>query len=287
MDPRIETLDRLQRVVAFALDLDGTTYLGEHLLPGAREFKSHCDARGLPVVFVTNNSSHSHDEYVTRLNRLGLPVRSSEVLTSAEATIAFLRSERPDARVFLLGTPAVQHEFQVGGVELVADPDCADTVVLAYDTTLTYEKLRILCDLVRRGCFFVATHPDVNCPMPGSQRSSSPRTQDFWPDVGAFLALVQASTDRLPDEVIGKPSRRMVEAIARRLHAAPEQIAFVGDRLYTDVAMARESGMVAVLVLSGETRAQDLADSRHQPDLVVRDLKELAEMVGRVQRGPG
>ncbi len=261
------SLKRLSSVRAFALDLDGTTWLGDRLLPGARALKGLLDARGIPVVFVTNNSSRGRDDYVKRLNRLGVATHPREVLTSGEATIAFLRRHRPDARVFLVGTPSLVREFRDGGVSLADDPSGADTVVLGFDTGLTYRKMRDLCDLVRRGAFFVATHPDIVCPVPGGP----------WPDVGAFLALVEAATGRRPDEVIGKPGPRMVEALCERLGEPRDRIAFVGDRLYTDVRMARAAGMLAVLVLSGEAREDDLAGTEHPPHLVFRDLDELRQ----------
>lgn len=261
------SVERLSSVRAFALDLDGTTWLGDRLLPGARALKGLLDARGIPVAFVTNNSSRGRDDYVDRLNGLGVPTRPREVLTSGEATIAFLQRHRPSARVFLVGTPSLVREFHDGGVFLADDPSEADTVVLGFDTGLTYRKMRDLCDLVRRDTFFVATHPDVNCPVPDGR----------LPDVGAFLALVEASTGRRPDEVVGKPGPRMVEALSQRLGEPPDRIAFVGDRLYTDVRMARAAGMLAILVLSGETREDDLQGTEHLPHLVFRDLDELRE----------
>lgn len=260
---------RLSSVRAFALDLDGTTWLGDRLLPGARMLKDVLDLRGISVVYVTNNSSRSRDEYVQRLNALGVSVSAREVLTSGEATVAYLRRYRPNSRLYLVGTPSLEREFRQGGILLTDDTSNADTVVLGFDTGLTYAKVRDLCDLVRRGVFFIATHPDRNCPVPGG----------FLPDVGSFLALVEASTGRWPDEVIGKPGRRMVEALCSRLGQPPERIAFVGDRLYTDVKMACDAGMLSVLVLSGETRLEDIGTSECVPDIVVRDLEELCGLL--------
>ncbi len=265
-------MHRLASIRAIAFDLDGTTWLGERLLPGACEIKALLAARGLQVVYVTNNSSRSRGEYVERLRSLGLAVAPHEVLTSGEATIAFLREHRSQARVFLVGTPSLEREFRDGGVSLVDRPSLADTVVLGFDTGLTYPKMHDLCNLVRGGAFFIATHPDVNCPVPGG----------YAPDVGAFLALVEASTGRRPDEVIGKPGPRMVEALCGRLGQPAQRIAFVGDRLYTDVRMARESGMLAVLVLSGETGVADLEGSPDVPDLVVKDLLALKDLLERL-----
>jgi HAD superfamily hydrolase (TIGR01450 family) len=262
-------LERLGRIRAFALDMDGTTYLGGRLLPGAADFVAINRGRGTPCVFLTNNSSRSRREYLDKLTRLGLAVGDGDVMTSGEATIRYLHRERPGARVFLVATPSFEEEVRSAGIAL-APAAGADVAVLAFDTTLTFAKLADLCDAVRRGVPFVATHPDVNCPVDGG----------YIPDVGSFLACIEASTGRRPDMVVGKPGPLMVAALSEKLSLPPADIAYVGDRLYTDVAMARSSGMLAVLVLSGETSLSDLDSSPHRPDLVVDGLAEVVRLLG-------
>jgi HAD superfamily hydrolase (TIGR01450 family) len=263
------TLRRLKEIEAFALDMDGTVYLGARLLPGAHAFVARCRERGVPFAMLTNNSSKSRREYGAKLERLGLPVGEDGVMTSGEATIRYLHREHPGRRVYLVATPSYEQEVREGGVPLATGREDADLAVLAFDTGLTFQKLVVLCDIVRDGKPFVATHPDFNCPVDGG----------YIPDVGSFLALVHASTGRRPDAVIGKPGRLMVTALCERWDLPAERIAYVGDRLYTDVAMARESGMLGVLVLSGETTLADLDGSPHQPDLVVDGLAELETLI--------
>lgn len=261
--------ERLSAIGAFAMDMDGTIYLGDRLLPGASLWLEAVRGRNRPLVFLTNNSSRSRTDYVDKLNDLGLEVTGDNVMTSGEATLGYLAERHAGARVFLVGTPSLTREFVDAGVPLADAPREADLVVLGFDTTLTYARLQALCDGVRQGLPFIATHPDFNCP-----------TEDgYMPDVGSFLALVEASTGRRPDAVIGKPSPWMTEALSRRLGLPPREIAYVGDRLYTDVAMARESGMLAVLTLTGETGLRDLEGSEVQPDLVVDDLLELRTLL--------
>ncbi|MBL6976014.1 MAG: HAD-IIA family hydrolase [Deltaproteobacteria bacterium] len=257
--------DRLSGMGAFAMDMDGTIYLGDRLLPGAVQWLTAVRDRQSPLVFLTNNSSRSQADYVYKLNDLGLAITAENVMTSGEATLQYLLDLHDGASVLLVGTPSLTREFKEAGVRLTDSPEKADLVVLGFDTTITYARLRALCDCVRRDLPFVATHPDFNCPTENG----------YMPDVGSFLALVEASTGRRPDAVIGKPSRWMTKALSRRLGLAPRDIAYVGDRLYTDVAMARDSGMLAVLTLTGETALDDLAGSEVQPDLVVDDLLEL------------
>lgn len=256
----------LSRVAAFLLDLDGTFYLGERLLPGAQRFLDVLAGRGLDFLFLTNNSSRAPQDYRTKLARLGVDVPLEKIFTSGEATARYLMGRYPVLpSLALFGTPAL--EEQVRSFGFVLDDPAPQAVVLGFDKTLTYEKLCRLCDLVRAGLPFYATHPDFNCPVPGG----------FIPDTGAMLALVKASTGRDPDAVIGKPNCIMAEMAAARLGLPLESLAMVGDRLYTDVALGAAACIPSVLVLSGETRPADLEKSPHVPDLICADLDELAQ----------
>ena len=258
----------LEHVRCFLLDMDGTFYLGEALLPGALEFIEVLRRQGRDFLFLTNNSSRSQDDYAAKITRLGLPVDRSRIFTSGEATARYLRSAVPEARVALFGPPSLHAEFREHGVELEeAHPT---HIVLGFDTTLTYASLWRLCDLVRSGLPFIATHADFNCPTPNG----------YMPDVGAMLALVKASTGRDPDLVVGKPNRMFVEAAAAKLGLPVPTLAMIGDRLYTDIALGTTSGITTLLVLSGETTPEDLEASEHRPDFVFADLAAVAAYLG-------
>ena len=248
-------------IAALAFDLDGTLVLGAEPLPGAGALLAALAAADVPYLVATNNSSASGRHYVRRLVELGLPVTRAAVLTSNDVTLGQLRAsgiERP----FLVATREVEQEYRAGGVAPGAEPP--DAVVLTFDTTLTYAKLRRAADLILAGLPYLATHPDLVCPT---------RTGPI-PDCGAFAALLRAATGRRP-RIMGKPERPMAEAIRARLGVAPDAVAFVGDRLYTDVRMANRHGFQAVLTLTGETGRTDLAGSNDVPDLVVDDLDAL------------
>jgi len=257
--------DKLKNIRCFLMDMDGTIYLGDHLLPGAREWLALLDSRGVPYYFLTNNSSRSRLEYADKLNRLGLAVPEERIFTSGEATAIYLSKAYPGASLVVVGTPPLQEEFRRHGFTLVdADPDVA---VLGFDTTLTYDKLWKLCDLVRAGVPYIATHPDINCPI----------EDGFMPDIGAMMACVAASTGRRPDVIIGKPYEPIVNALAEKTGFPLSTHAMIGDRLYTDIALG-QWGITTVLVLSGETRAEDLAGSEFQPDAVVNGIAEMTEV---------
>jgi HAD superfamily hydrolase (TIGR01457 family) len=266
-------LEKLNHIRCFLFDMDGTVYLGDRLLPGASELLAYLEASGLPFYFITNNSSRSRSDYAAKLRRLGLPYGESHIFTSGEATAIYLQKQKPGARLFVVGTPSLEKEFAGFGFELVTDnPDYA---VLGFDTTLTYQKLWRLCDFVREGRPYIATHPDINCPTEAG----------FMPDIGAMMALVEASTGRRPDVIIGKPYAPLVEAVTAKTGVPARELAMTGDRLYTDIALGA-AGITTILVLSGETKRGDLADSPHQPDFVFRDLADLhAALVSLRGRG--
>jgi 4-nitrophenyl phosphatase len=256
-------LSKLSRVKCFLLDMDGTFYLGNQLLPGALEFIATLKARGIDYLFLTNNSSRSQVEYAGKIRRLGLDLPEEKIFTSGEATARYLAKQKPGARLYVVGTPALEDEFARHGFELAEDnPDFA---VLGFDTTLTYAKLWKLCDLIMAGVPYIATHPDINCPT----------ETGFMPDIGATMALIATSTGRQPDVIIGKPYAPIVEALVEKLGLPVDELCMVGDRLYTDIALGN-TGLTTVLVLSGETRAEDVPQSPFQPDYILANLGELA-----------
>ncbi len=257
--------DRLNSVRGFLLDMDGTFYLGDRLLEGALRFIDLLYKQKKQYLFLTNNSSRHRSQYAAKISRLGLPVAEDTVLTSGEATALYLREKHPGARLFLVGTPSLEEEFQQYGFQLVQqDPQF---IVLGFDTTLAYQKLWDLCDFVRLGLPYIATHPDFNCPT----------ETGFMPDVGAMIAFVNAATGRVPDLVVGKPNRLIVDAAAIKLGLQVADLAMIGDRLYTDIALGQTSGITTILVLSGETKLVDLHGSPYQPDYMFENLAGVAD----------
>jgi 4-nitrophenyl phosphatase len=261
--------EKLSKVRGFLLDMDGTFYLDDRLLEGALEFIEVLRRQDKDFLFLTNNSSKQGKQYAEKISRLGLPITEEKVLTSGEATALYLQEEHAGANLFLMGTPALEDEFRQHGFGLVQnDPEL---IVLGFDQTLTYQKLWKLCDLVRAGVPYIATHPDFNCPT----------EKGYMPDVGAMIAFVRASTGREPDLVVGKPNRMIVDAAAKKMKLPVSALGMIGDRLYTDIALGQSSGITTVLVLSGETKAEDLKDSPFQPDATFENLGGVAEWLER------
>ena len=261
-------ITKLREIHCFLMDMDGTIYLGNQLLPGARDWLDFLDKQKITFFFLTNNSSRSRVEYAEKFTRLGLNVPAEKIFTSGEATAIYLQKHFPAASLYVVGTPALLDEFQREGFNLTeSDPDVA---VLGFDTTLTYNKLWKLCDLVTAGKPYIATHPDINCP-----------TEDgFMPDIGSMIELVAASTGRRPDVIVGKPNQPIVDALVEKTGFPVEAHCMVGDRLYTDIALG-QWGITTALVLSGETKAEDLPETAYIPDIIAADIAEMTQLLKR------
>jgi len=255
--------EQLSNIRCYLVDMDGTLYLGNRLLPGAQEFISLLNEKKIQYLFLTNNSSKSAGDYQQKLLRLGIVEPKEKILTSGEATCLHLQKTKPGARVFLVGTPSLKEEFLFHEFTIVQEKP--DIVVLGFDTTVTFNKLSMMCDFLRSGLPYIATHPDINCPT---------EKGDFMPDIGALIAFAAACTRRQPDVIIGKPHQPMLDAVMIKTHVRLDQIAMIGDRLYTDIAMGR-AGIHTILVLSGETSREDAQGSPFQANLIVDDLADL------------
>ena len=258
-------LSKIRHVV---LDLDGTIYLGGTLFAATRPFLALLARLGIGRTFITNNCSRSRSEYVERLCAMGIEVGPEAISTSAQATVHCLQATLPEIkRLAVLGTPGLEADLREGGFEIVGDRP--DAVVVGFDPELTYDRLARTAYWIAQSLPYIATHPDRVCP---TDRPT------VLPDCGAICALFESATGRRPDAVPGKPSPAMLQTIMRRHGLAPAETAMVGDRLYTDIRMAREAGAVAILTLTGETkRAQlDSCAPSDRPDIVVADLDELA-----------
>lgn len=261
-------MQNIKDIKCFLLDMDGTIYLGNKLIDGATEFLETLKNKNIRYLFLTNNSSKNKDKYVEKLNNLGIKADREDVFTSGEATTIYLNNIKKGAKVFLLGTPDLEEEFENAGITLVKERGQEiDFVVLGFDTTLTYEKLWIACEYITEDATYIATHPDFNCPLDGGK---------FMPDVGAMIELIKASTGKTPT-VIGKPNAHIVNAITNKYNLVKEELAMVGDRLYTDIRTGLDNGLTSILVMSGETTEDMLKDTIYKPDYVFSSVKELGK----------
>lgn len=264
---------QLSKIRHLVLDMDGTIYKGGTLFDFTKPFLDDLQQLGIGFTFLTNNSSRSASDYLRKLEAMDLHVKADQVFTAGMATVQFLQVNHPDyRRLFILGTKSLRQEFVEAGFELVDEVSQGepDVVIVAFDTELVYERLCTAGYWIEAGKPFIATHPDVVCPTD---------EKTLLVDCGALTACLTKATGRNPDIVLGKPHPIMLEGILRLNGLEPAQLAMVGDRLSTDIEMAKKAGSLGVLVLTGEATAEDAKRYQTQPDFVVADLAELGQQL--------
>ena len=265
--------ERLSHIRHVALDMDGTIYMGQSLFPYTRPFLQRLREMGITYSFLTNNPSTSIADYLHKLAGMGIEATKEEMYTTALATIDYIRTRYPDARrLFILGTPSMTEEFVRAGFEPTANSaeDRPDAVVVAFDKTLEYDRLCRAAYWVQQGLPYVATNPDRVCP------TDQPTV---LVDCGSICKCIEHATGRQPDIVLGKPDPTMLTGVQSRYGVRADEVAMVGDRIYTDIEMAFNAGAFGVLVLSGETTL-DVADKApRQPDLIAENISVLGELL--------
>tara|TARA_A100001037_G_scaffold280119_1_gene282583 strand:- start:2450 stop:3223 length:774 start_codon:yes stop_codon:yes gene_type:complete len=254
--------ESLDGIKAIFLDLDGTIYLGGELIEGALEFLNRCEQKGVQRFFLSNNSSKSVNQYVSKLNDLGIPAQSKDVLLSTHNLISWL-TKKGITETYLVGTEGMHSMLEDVGI--ITHSKKPQYVVLGYDTEINYEKLTTASIHLHNGVPLVASHPDVVCPSPNGG----------LPDVGAYLSLFEATCGIKASHICGKPNAEMILHKIEELGLQPSECAMVGDRLYTDIEMAERAGVVAVLVLSGEATLDDLETAPQKPNVVVKSVAYL------------
>jgi NagD protein len=249
----------------YVFDLDGTVYLGEALLPGAKETIETLRGRGCRMAFVSNKPVDTRQSYADKLTRLGLPTPVEQIVNSSQVLIRELSARAPGCRVFPIGEQVLIDELIAAGFCISDVPGEIDYVIASFDRTFVYRKLQIAFDAIRAGSRFIATNADAYCPVPGGGE----------PDAACIIAAIEACTGHKVEQIYGKPSPLMARAAMAILGVAPQDSIMVGDRLETDILMGREAGMSTALPLTGATTLDSLAGSPVQPDYVLERLDYL------------
>jgi HAD superfamily hydrolase (TIGR01450 family) len=245
-------------------DLDGTVYLGNNLIPGAKNFLNHLRDKGIFYYFLSNNSSRSKKDYAKKLSGLGISAKEEQIILSTDGVIHYL-CEKGVKEVYVIGTASMLDEFEKKGI--IVDSKEPEYIILGYDTELTYEKLKKAALLMLEGVKLMATHCDIVCPTP----------EGPIPDVGAILALFEKSTGKRPHKIFGKPNADMINHIIKKHNVSTQEILMIGDRIYTDMELAHRVPCDSVLVLSGETKESDLKSLDKQPTFVVENIGRIID----------
>ena len=250
--------------------MDGTIYNEDRLFDGTLDFLAGIEAQGGRYIFITNNSSRSVEDYVKKVNAMGIPADASHFYTSSQAAASYLKQNYPGQTVYCMGTRSLVNELRASGIDVVTEvDDRASVVLIGFDTENTSEKIRNTCIMLGKDTAYLATNPDLVCPV----------SFGYIPDCGSMSIMLQNATGRTPF-FIGKPEPIMVNLVLRQCGMAPEDALIIGDRLYTDIAAGRNAGVDTVCVLTGEATEADIARSGVRPTWVFDSVKDLARLLG-------
>ncbi len=269
--------NKLAKIKHVALDMDGTIYMGDSLFPYTIPFLERLKKMNISYSFLTNNPSKSLDDYLQKLAKMGIHATEEEMYTTTVATIDYIKAHYPDARrLFLLGTPSMISQFEKAGFVSTADDadDVPDLIVAAFDLTLVYSRLCRAAWWISQGIPYIATNPDKVCPT---------NLPTVLVDCGSICKCLEHATGRQPDITLGKPDPNMLIGILQQKQLRPDEIAMVGDRIYTDIAMAQNAGAVGVLVLSGETTIEVATSAPNPPDVIAAHIGELGDLLAEAQ----
>lgn len=260
----------IEKTKLYLFDMDGTLYLGDRLYDFTTELLAEIRRAGAKYLFVTNNSSKSVEDYVKKLRKLGIEAAREDFMTSSQATAYYLKQNYPGKTLYVCGTQSLIKELEGEGFTVTTDLDKVECIVMGFDTELTFQKLWDVSKLLltNRELPYIATNPDLVCPTEfGSV-----------PDCGSVCIGIKNATGKEP-VVIGKPSPLMPRLAMAKYGAKPEETVVIGDRIYTDVKSGLAAGCTGILVLSGESTLQTLADSDVKPDLVLQDAGEILQIL--------
>lgn len=265
-------MNNLAYIKLFLLDMDGTIYHEDELIPGAKEFFDFLNDNSLQYAFMTNNSSKGKKEYVKKLLKLGINATEDNIVSSVNVTTDYIKNAGfSSSNIFVVGTESFKQELKAQGFHIYDEhytilPNI-DLVVLGFDTELNYNKIKSVCEILDTGCEYVATNCDLKCPVKDGR---------FIPDCGAIAKMLEVATGRMP-KFLGKPEKEIVLTAARQFSVEVNQILCVGDRLYTDIAVGINAGCSTAVVYTGEARPSDIVDSEFKPTYQFESINELYE----------
>lgn len=231
---------------AYLFDLDGTIYLGEELLPGAKELLDDLRIRGIQRVFLSNNPTKSPQMYLEKLGRLGIEVEPEEIVNTIISTVGWIQQHRPGSKVFPISDPPLIAALEAAGIQITDRPEEIDLVIASYDHGFNYAKLQIAFDALWKfgRAELITTNPDRFCPFPNGEGE---------PDAAGIVAAIEATTSVKCSYNMGKPDQIMIDVALARIAGAKERAIMVGDRPSTDIKMANNAGIDSALVLTGES----------------------------------
>lgn len=262
-----KSANKLKEKTLYLLDMDGTIYNENEIFDGTLEFLEEIERRGGQYVFITNNSSKSVEDYVQKVRAMGIKAEYENFYTSGQATAMYLKENYPNQVVYCMGTKSLIKELREAGIEVVTEVDeRAGVVLLGFDTENTSEKSRNTCIMLGRDVAYLATNPDLVCPV----------SFGYIPDCGSMSIMLKNATGKEPF-FIGKPEPIMVNCVLKKLNCKREDAVIVGDRLYTDIKTGANAQVDTICVLSGEASMEDILQGEVEPTYIFKSVKEIYE----------
>ena len=264
--------DALLQKKLWLLDMDGTIYNENQIFDGPTDFLKQIRERGGRYIFITNNSSKSVNDYVQKVTHMGIDAGYEDFYTSSQATAMYIKEHYPNQTVYCMGTRSLVQELRESGLNVVTEvSDEASVVLIGFDTENTSEKIRNTCIMLGRDVAYLATNPDLVCPV----------SFGFIPDCGSMSIMLKNATGKEPF-FIGKPQPIMVDCVLKQTGCSREEAVIVGDRLYTDIATGANAGVDTICVLSGEASMKDIQEWDGNPTWIFQDVKQVWEKIREV-----
>ena len=262
-----KSANKLKEKTLYLLDMDGTIYNENEIFDGTLEFLEEIERRDGQYVFITNNSSKSVEDYVQKVRAMGIKAEYENFYTSGQATAMYLKENYPKQVFYCMGTKSLIKELREAGIEVVTEVDeRAGVVLLGFDTENTSEKIRNTCIMLGRDVAYLATNPDLVCPV----------SFGYIPDCGSMSIMLKNATGKEPF-FIGKPEPIMVNCVLKKLNCKREDAVIVGDRLYTDIKTGANAQVDTICVLSGEASMEDILQGEVEPTYIFKSVKEIYE----------
>lgn len=252
----------------FLFDMDGTIYKEDKLFDGVVELLNYIKYIGGKYVFITNNSSKSVTDYISKLNSFKINTTEEDFFTSSQATIVYLKENYPKKKIYCQGTKSLLNELKSANINVTCDvEDDIDVILVGFDTELTSEKLRKTCELLNRDLPFIATNPDLRCPV----------SFGYIPDCGSICNMLTAATYKKPI-YIGKPEATMINLVRDKYHFTKDETVVIGDRLYTDIASGLNASVSSLCVLTGEATIEDITEGEIKPTYTLNSITDILNL---------
>ncbi|MDF0480530.1 TIGR01457 family HAD-type hydrolase [Vagococcus sp. PNs007] len=246
----------------YLIDLDGTIYLGKEPIPAGKRFVERLQAKDIPYLFVTNNTTKQPAVVRDRLeNEFGIVVPESTIYTASLATVDYMNTCGKGNSVFVIGEAGLISAIEEAGY--VVDEENPDYVVVGLDSQVTYEKLATATLAIQKGAHFIGTNPDKNIPT----------ERGLVPGAGSLLALLETAT-RVKPVIMGKPEAVIMDAAVSKMGFARDEVVMVGDNYETDIKSGINNGIDSLLVLTGFTQKEDVANLSIAPTHIIDSLDE-------------